>query len=70
MLIVREGNYLTEKRKVTGTDIKKSTLTIVIFHVSLNNYLFVNKGKIFDAQGSWTYTHLTRGIIQNMMLRT
>jgi hypothetical protein len=38
---------------VTGTDIKKSTLTIVIFHVSLNNYLFVNKGKIFDAQGSW-----------------
>ena len=52
MLIVREANYLTEKWKVTGTDIKKPTLTIDIFYVSLNKYLFVNKGKIFDSQVS------------------
>jgi hypothetical protein len=38
---------------VTGTDIKKSTWTIDIFYVSSNEYLFVNKGKLFDAQGSW-----------------
>jgi hypothetical protein len=37
---------------VTGTDIKKPTLMIDIFYVSLNGYLFVNKGKIFDSQVS------------------
>jgi hypothetical protein len=31
---------------VTGTDIKKLTLTIDIFQLSLNRYLFVIKGKI------------------------
>jgi hypothetical protein len=53
MLIVREANYLMETWKVTGTDIKKPTLMIDIFYVSLNGYLFVNKGKIFDSQVSW-----------------
>jgi hypothetical protein len=44
---------------VTGTDIKKPTLTIDIFYVSLNLYLFVNEdeGKIFDSQVSWYVKH-------------
>jgi hypothetical protein len=44
---------------VTGTDIKKPTLMIDIFYVSLNDYLFVNKGKIFDSQVSCKEQHRT-----------
>jgi hypothetical protein len=40
---------------VTGTDIKKPTLTIDIFYVSSNKYLFVNKRKIFDSHSTTMY---------------
>jgi hypothetical protein len=39
--------------KSEGDGHKETYLDDRYFYVFLNKYLFVNKGKIFDAQGSW-----------------
>jgi hypothetical protein len=39
--------------KSDGDRHKETYLDDRYFYLSLNEYLFVNKGKIFDAQGSW-----------------
>jgi hypothetical protein len=45
--------------KSDGDGHKETYLDDRYFYVSLNIYLFVNKGKIFDAQGSW-YCRLSK----------
>jgi hypothetical protein len=52
MAFVSGGTPTDGILKSDGDGHKETYLDNGYFHVFLNIYLFVNKGKIFDAQGS------------------